>query len=157
MLPKLYDQSTGNAKKFQIQFNLLPTYRRDQCLSAKDPFFFQTKTASPLRGWLFFLLYNLNMTRRTVITRIRKHRAQLTKLGVKSLSLFGSVARGEEGPNSDVDILVEFKGKATLDRYMDTKFYLEDLLGCKVDLVTPKAIKPRMKPYIMQDLVHVTG
>jgi len=95
------------------------------------------------------------MTRRTVITRIRKHRVQLEKLGVKSLSLFGSVARGEERHNSDVDILVEFKGKATFDRYMDTKFYLEDLLGCKVDLVTSKAIKPRMKPYIMQDLVPV--
>jgi predicted nucleotidyltransferase len=101
------------------------------------------------------MLYNQSMTRRTVITRIRKHRAQLTKLGVKSLSLFGSVARGEERKNSDVDILVEFKGRATFDRYMDTKFYLEELLGCKVDLVTPKAIKPRMKPYIMQDLVHV--
>jgi len=101
------------------------------------------------------MLYNQSMTRRTVITRIRKHRAQLTKLGVKSLSLFGSVARREERPDSDVDILVEFKGKATFDRYMDTKFYLEELLGCKVDLVTPKAIKPRMKPYIMQDLVHV--
>jgi len=95
------------------------------------------------------------MTRRTVIARIRKHRAQLEKLGVKSLSLFGSVARGEENSDSDVDILVEFKGKATFDRYMDTKFYLEDLLGRKVDLVTPKAIKPRMKPYIMQDIVNV--
>jgi len=95
------------------------------------------------------------MLRKSVITRIRKHRAQLEKLGVKSLSLFGSVAREEETKNSDVDILVEFNGLATFDRYMDTKFYLEDLLGCKVDLVTPKAIKPRMKPYIMQDLVHV--
>lgn len=95
------------------------------------------------------------MSRRSVITLIRKHRAQLEKLGVKSLSLFGSVAREEETKNSDVDILVEFNGLATFDRYMDTKFYLEDLLGCKVDLVTPKAIKPRMKPYIMQDLVHV--
>jgi predicted nucleotidyltransferase len=95
------------------------------------------------------------MTRRTVIARLRKHRAQLTQLGVKSLSLFGSVARGEERSDSDVDILVEFKGKATFDRYMDTKFYLEDVLGCKVDLVTPQAIKPRMKAYIMRDLVHV--
>jgi predicted nucleotidyltransferase len=101
------------------------------------------------------MLYNQSMTRRTVITRIRNHRDQLEKLGVKSLSIFGSVARGEEGPDSDVDILVEFKGRATFDRYMDTKFYLEDLLGCKVDLVTPKAIKPRMKPYIMRDLINV--
>jgi predicted nucleotidyltransferase len=95
------------------------------------------------------------MTRRTVISRIRRHRAELTKLGVKSLSVFGSVARGEDQPGSDVDILVEFRGRATFDRYMDTKFYLEELLGRKVDLVTPKAIKPRMKQYIMQDLIHV--
>jgi uncharacterized protein len=104
----------------------------------------------------FHLLYNQSMSRRAVITRIRKHRAQLTKLGVKSLSIFGSVARGEEGPNSDVDILVEFEGRVTFDRFMDTKFYLEDLLGRKVDLVVPQAIKPRMKPRVMQDLVHVT-
>ena len=95
------------------------------------------------------------MTRRTVISRIRKHRAQLSELGVKSLSLFGSVARGEEHLGSDVDILVEFKDRATFDAYMDVKFYLEELLGCTVDLVTPEAIKPRMKPYITQDLVHV--
>jgi uncharacterized protein len=95
------------------------------------------------------------MTPRAVISRIRRHRAQLTKLGVKSVSIFGSFARGEERPDSDVDILVEFDGRATFDRYMDTKFYLEELLGRKVDLVTPKAIKPRMKPYIMQDLIHV--
>ncbi len=101
------------------------------------------------------MLYNQSMTRKTVIARIRRHRAQLTKLGVKSLSIFGSVARGEERPDSDVDILVEFEGRATFDRFMDTKFYLEELLGCKVDLVTPQAIKPRMRPRVMQDLVHV--
>ena len=95
------------------------------------------------------------MTRRTVISRIRRHRAQLTKLGVKSVSIFGSVARGEDHPGSDVDILAEFNGRATFDRYMYTRFYLEELLGRKVVLVTPKAIKPRMKPYIMQELIHV--
>ena len=54
-----------------------------------------------------------------------------------------------------MDILVEFEGRATFDRFMDTKYYLEELLSRKVDLVTPQAIKPRMKPYVMQDLVHV--
>ena len=80
----------------------------------------------------------------------------MTRLGVESLSTFNSVARGEERPDSDVDILVEFEGRTTFDRFMDTKFYLEEIPGYKVDLVTPQAIKPRMKPYIMQDLVHVT-
>lgn len=96
------------------------------------------------------------MTNKVVISRIRKHRAQLTKLGVKSLSLFGSVARGEERSDSDVDILVEFEGRATFDRFMDTKFYLEEILGRKVDLVMPQAIKPRMEAYVMKDLIHVT-
>jgi predicted nucleotidyltransferase len=96
------------------------------------------------------------MSRRTIISSIRARRAELTRLGVKSLSLFGSVARGEERPDSDVDILVEFDGRATFDRFMETKFYLEEILNCKVDLVMPQAIKPRMKPYIMQDLIHVT-
>ena len=101
------------------------------------------------------MLYTQSMKRSTVISRIRKHRAQLTKLGVKSLSIFGSVARGEERADSDVDILVEFDGRATFDRFMDTKFYLEELLDCKVDPVVPQAIKPRMKPHVMQDLIQV--
>lgn len=90
-----------------------------------------------------------------MISLIRKHRPHLTLLGVKSLALFGSVARGEASPESDVDILVEFEGRATFDRFMDTKYYLEEVLGCRVDLVVPDAIKPRMKPSIMQDLVYV--
>jgi len=79
----------------------------------------------------------------------------LVRFGVKKLGVFGSAARDDMRSDSDVDILVEFNGRATFDRDMDTKCYLEELLGRKVDLVTLKAIKPRMKPYIMQDLVHV--
>ena len=86
---------------------------------------------------------------------MQKHLPELAQYGVKSLAIFGSVARGEATPGSDVDILVEFEGPATFDHFMDTKYYLEDLLGCQVDLVTPQAIKPRLKPYILRDLVHV--
>jgi predicted nucleotidyltransferase len=95
------------------------------------------------------------MKSKKVISLIKKHRSDLAKFGVKSLALFGSAAREEAKPNSDVDILVEFEGRATFDRFMDTKYYLEDLLGCRVDLVVPDAIKPRMKPAIMQDLIYV--
>ena len=76
-------------------------------------------------------------------------------MGVKSLAVFGSVARGEATRNSDVDILIEFSGPVTFDRFMDTKFYLEDLLGRRVDLVMPQAIKPRLKSHIQRDLVYV--
>ena len=75
--------------------------------------------------------------------------------GVKSLSVFGSVARDEANADNDVDILVEFEGQATFDRFMDTKFFLEDLLGAKVDLVMQDAIRPRLKPYIMQDIEQI--
>lgn len=95
------------------------------------------------------------MKREKLFSLIKENRANLTKLGVKSLSLFGSVARGEDTENSDVDMLVEFEGKVTFDSFMDTKFFLEDLLGVSVDLVMPQTIRPQIKPYIMQDLVHV--
>jgi predicted nucleotidyltransferase len=97
------------------------------------------------------------MAGKTIIATIRKNRVHLNNLGVKRLGVFGSVARGEAQKNSDVDILVEFDGQVTFDRFMDTKFYLEDLLGRRVDLVLPQAIKkPRLKERIARDLIYVT-
>ncbi len=92
-----------------------------------------------------------------VIQILRQHRDEIRRrFGVKSLAVFGSVARGEAGPGSDVDILVEFEGRATFDRYMGLKFFLEDLLGTRVDLVTRRALKPRMRPYVEREAVYVT-
>lgn len=79
----------------------------------------------------------------------------LVKFGVKKLSIFGSAARDDMQSGSDVDILVEFQGPATFDKYMDLKAYLEALLGTAVDLVTEEALKPRMRPFIEKDLVRV--
>jgi predicted nucleotidyltransferase len=101
-------------------------------------------------------LYNQSMKRDIILSLLHQHHPELTNFGVKSLALFGSVACGKETPESDVDILVEYQGSATFDRFMDTKYYLEELLGCEVDLVTLQAIKPRMKPYILQDLIYAT-
>ena len=69
--------------------------------------------------------------------------------------LFGSAARGQAGPASDVDVLVEFDGPPTFDRYMDLKFHLEDLLGRRVDVVTPAALKPHMRPVVQREAVRV--
>lgn len=65
------------------------------------------------------------------------------------------MALGESEAESDVNVLVEFEGRATFDQYMELKFYLEDLLGCPVDLVTRKALKPRLRPYLEKEAVYV--
>jgi predicted nucleotidyltransferase len=91
-----------------------------------------------------------------VIQRLASHRQELVRFGVKSLAVFGSVARDEARPTSDVDLLVEFEGQATFDQYMDLKFYLEQLLGCQMDLVTRKALKPRLRPVVEEEALYVT-
>jgi len=96
------------------------------------------------------------LTREAVLRLLSQHREELRRrFRVKSMALFGSVARNEAGPQSDVDILVEFEGPATFDGYMELKFYLEDLLGCRVDLVTTRALKPRLRPYVEKEAVYV--
>ncbi len=75
--------------------------------------------------------------------------------GVRSLSLFGSVARDEARSDSDVDVLVEFEGPTTFEGHMGLLIFLEDLLGARVDVITAKGLKPRMRPLIDRDLVRV--
>jgi predicted nucleotidyltransferase len=65
------------------------------------------------------------------------------------------VARDEAGPDSDVDVLVEFDGPVTLDRYMGLKFHLEDALGARVDLVTTSGLKARARPVIEREAIDV--
>lgn len=90
-----------------------------------------------------------------VISTIQKHRNTLHSMGVKSLEIFGSTARGDARPDSDIDLLVEFVQPASFDRYMDLKFYLEDLTGKRVDLVTRSALKPRLRTSIEAEAVRV--
>ncbi len=77
------------------------------------------------------------------------------RYGVVRLTLFGSTARDAARSDSDVDILVAFDGPATSERYFGVQFYLEDLFGCPVDLVTEKAVRPELRPFIEQEAVHV--
>lgn len=64
----------------------------------------------------------------------------MKRFGVKHIGLFGSCARGEETENSDVDVLVEFE-EPSFDNFMDLAFYLEDLFGRKVDILTPEGVR----------------
>lgn len=77
------------------------------------------------------------------------------RYSVRSLLAFGSLARGELTEGSDVDLLVEFEGPATFDRFMDLKFYLEDALDRPVDLVTKKALRPALSTTVEREGVHV--
>jgi hypothetical protein len=95
------------------------------------------------------------MGRNEVIEKLAAHKDVLATLGVKSLSLFGSVARDEATAQSDVDILVDFGEPASFDLYMDLKFYLEELLATRVDLVTDRGLKPRARPFVQQDAIRV--
>ncbi|HLM71340.1 MAG TPA: nucleotidyltransferase family protein [Polyangiaceae bacterium] len=95
------------------------------------------------------------MRRDEVLAILQAHREDLRRLGVKSLSLFGSMARDEARPDSDIDLLVEFADPATFDAFMDLKFYLEDLLGRRIDLVTSKALKPRIRPSVEREAILV--
>lgn len=73
--------------------------------------------------------------------------------GVVRLALFGSTAR--DAARGDIDILVAFDGPATSERYFGVQFYLEDLFGCPVDLVTDKAVRRELRPFIEKEAVHV--
>jgi len=95
------------------------------------------------------------MKRDEIVRFLAAHRQEIAKFGVKSLAFFGSAARDEAGPMSDVDILVEFEGPETFDSYMELKFFLEDSFGCPVDLVTRETLKPRLKPYIEKEIFYV--
>ncbi|MEM9008993.1 MAG: nucleotidyltransferase family protein [Cyanobacteria bacterium P01_F01_bin.86] len=71
------------------------------------------------------------------------------------LALFGSVARDEAQDGSDLDVLVEFEGRITFDRYVDFKFYLEDLLRVSVDLVTKKMLRSEIKETVERETIRV--
>ena len=77
------------------------------------------------------------------------------RFGVTRLALFGSTARDTATDKSDIDILVDFDGVATSQRYFGVQFYLEDLLGCAVDLVTEKALRKELRPHIEREAIDV--
>ena len=96
------------------------------------------------------------MKRDQIAKILQTHRAELERrYGVRSLFLFGSVARDEHGPASDVDLLVEFAGPVGYFGLFALHDYIESLLGCKVDLGTPASLKPRIREHVMGECVRV--
>ena len=97
------------------------------------------------------------MKKARILQLLNQNLSHLEVLGVSSLALFGSVARGDFDKESDIDLLVEFTVSPSFDQYMDVKIYLEDLLQSKVDLVLEQYLRSRLKPYIQKDAIYVSG
>jgi predicted nucleotidyltransferase len=77
------------------------------------------------------------------------------KFNVKEIGIFGSFVRGENKRESDIDLLVEFDEPVGFFAFLDLEEYLEGILGLKVDLVSKKALKPRIGKYILEELIQV--
>jgi len=95
------------------------------------------------------------MKRKDVLAIVKAHQIQLKELGVKSLELFGSVARDEARADSDVDFLVEFSQPVGFFEFFRIQHYLEDILGCDIDLGTQDALREHLREPVLEDVIRV--
>ena len=96
------------------------------------------------------------MDRAATLSLLHQRKPELQRrFGVLRLALFGSRAWDDAREGSDADVLVAFDGRADSRRYFGLQFYLEDLLGCPVDLVTEQALRPQFRPFIERDAIRV--
>ena len=96
------------------------------------------------------------MNRKQTLDILTRLKPELVKrYGITRLALFGSIVRDEARPDSDIDIIVSFDGTATSEKYFGVQFYLEDELGQSVDLVTEKAMRAELRPFIEREAVNV--
>ena len=96
------------------------------------------------------------MRKSEVLAQQRQHKPVMAeRFGVLELALFGSTIRDEARPDSDVDILVSFDRPTDPECYFGVQFYIEDLLGRPVDLVTDKALRAELRPYVEAEAVRV--
>ncbi|MEJ7847830.1 MAG: nucleotidyltransferase family protein [Pyrinomonadaceae bacterium] len=90
-----------------------------------------------------------------VFKQLSENRAVLKRLGVRRFGLFGSFLRKQQTRQSDIDLIVEFEdGKKSFDNFMHLAFFLEDLFGRKVDLMTPESLSPHIGPKILLEMEY---
>jgi len=95
------------------------------------------------------------LTKQEILKRLGENEKRIKDYGVRRVGLFGSYVRNEQKSESDIDILAEFEEeKVTFDNYMHLKFFLEDLLGRRVDLVIPGDLKRQLKPHILREVEY---
>ncbi len=94
-------------------------------------------------------------TKQDFLNVIDQNRSHLRALGVKKIGLFGSFVRGEQRPESDLDLLVEFDpGRKTFDSFMELAFFLEELLQHRIELVTVESLRPYIGPHILKEVEY---
>jgi uncharacterized protein len=93
-----------------------------------------------------------------LLSILAEHKSEILTYGVSRIGLFGSFVRNQADAESDVDFVVEFiHGQKTYDNYIELAYYLEELLGRKVELLTPKSMSPHIGPFIMKELEYVVA
>jgi len=96
-------------------------------------------------------------TKEQIFTLLRRHQPDLRRFGVQRCGVFGSFVRNEAQDQSDVDILVEFApAQKTFDNFMHLAFFLEDLFGRTVDLITPESLSPYIGPHILREVEYAS-
>ncbi len=95
------------------------------------------------------------MQRDEILRLLEQHREEIRRFGVTSMRLFGSVARDEASEGSDVDILVDFAASPSFSKFMKLRIFLEDLLDARVDLVTERGLRDRVRPYVESEAIRV--
>lgn len=94
-------------------------------------------------------------TKSDIISMLVQSQFRLKTLGVRKIGLFGSFIRGEQRSGSDIDLLVEFEPmRKTFDTFMELSFFLEEILGHKIDLVTTESLSPYIGPYIRNEVEY---
>lgn len=97
------------------------------------------------------------LTKEDIKRILLENRTQIERYGVKSIGIFGSFVRGEQKPDSDLDMMVEyFPGKKTFQNYTQLAFWLEDTFKRKVDLVTPESMSKYIYPQVKQEIEYVS-
>jgi hypothetical protein len=96
------------------------------------------------------------MNKATIFASIQNKKGVIKNYGVKDLGLFGSFVRDEATEKSDIDLLVEFEvGKKTYNNFIGLAYFLEDLLGRRVELLTSQSISPYLKSNILKEVEYV--
>jgi len=94
-------------------------------------------------------------TKQDILNVLEKNQSRIRDLGIKRIGLFGSFVRGEQRPESDIDLLVEFRlGQKTFDNFMELSFFLEEVLQHKIELVTVESLSPYLGPHILREVEY---